>query len=187
MKPILLCLIVLMNIATVGLAQSDVRWRHQYLPARSADEISVCTATVGYSNARFTARLYGEQFDMLYRRDDFTLPYGRDFGGVLFVFGSDSFLVNASTNERKESDRHSTSQLLFLAPSMEDYGMLFEAFRSRRSFAIVFPNGDTYEFPLAGSARAFSETSTCWLNNETGEHVNNPFSTQDNGAGNNPF
>jgi len=43
-------------------------------------------AFIEYRNARFVARIYGDELDFLFIRDDFTLPFDQILGPVSFSF-----------------------------------------------------------------------------------------------------
>jgi len=160
-------------------------WRLEYLVARKAGHISTCNASVEYTNARFITRIYGEELDFIFRRDDFTLPYDEALGFVSFVFRDIDFVLIAFTFSRSDSDRLSTTSSFYMIPKKDDYEGLFDALRQNSRFSIEFPNGDSYPITLRGSTRALNAASNCWANEQTGPLENNPFS---NGAeGGNPF
>jgi hypothetical protein len=171
-------------------AQGFGNWYFEYMQADQAGELSVCNANIDFSNAWFSARLHGDEFDFVYYRADFTLPYDQVFGSVIFRVDGQSFTLTASTNARRADDKLNTAQLLFFEPRPADQGRLFSALKGGGYLWIEFPNGDYYEFPLRGSGRAFEMASECWANRPTGPFSNNPFQGgQGSGGsvGNNPF
>jgi hypothetical protein len=170
-------------------------WNFEYLVARKAGQISTCNAAVQYTNARFTTRIYGDELDFLFRRDDFTLPFDKALGFVSFVFRDIDFVMIAFTFSRSDNDRLNTTNTFYMVPKKSDYVGLFDALRQNSRFTIEFPNGDSYPVTLRGSSRALNAASNCWENEQTGPLENNPFSGGSDGVnpfvegsnGNNPF
>ena len=181
----LVFLLLVLIWPTQSTAQNTGLWYFSYVEADSAGQISSCNANFDFTNAFLSARLAGEEFDFIYFRDDFTLPFDQFLGRVLFRIDRVAFVVGASTNARLSTSTLSSAQLVFLTPQTTDYADLFQAFKNGSRFAIEFPNGDTYEFPLTGSNRAFSQASQCWASRPTGPFSNNPFGPPT--GVNNPF
>ena len=180
---IISCLSIISAILpSVSASQS---WESEYLKAERADQLNVCVARISFSNGFFSARLYGDNFDFLLRRDDFTLPYDAVLGVVTFNVDGQEYLALASTFERGDNDRNQTAQLMLLDVRAEDATPLFNALRLGTSLVLEFPNGSRYNIPLRSSDRALSAASNCWSRNATGPLENNPFSSDDDGS--NPF
>lgn len=163
-------------------AQQRPSWTSDYLKAEKADQLSVCIAIVAYSNASFMVRLYQERLDFLYRRNDFTLPYGEVLGIASFVIDGQIYQTIASTFSRGANDTASTAQVMQLIPNEDEVANLFSALRYGSSFHVVFPNGDSYGVSLAGSSNALAAASNCWDRNPTGPISNNPFGSGDGTA-----
>lgn len=155
--------------------QQQPTWFSQYLEADDASELSVCTAIVSYSNAMFIARLYGEDIDFIYSRDDFTLPYSEALGVVKFLIDGQTYLLAAFSFDKGKDDELPTAQRMQLIALKEDYATIFNALRFGTSFEIVFPNGDSYPTTLRGSDKALAAASNCWARSKTGPIENNPF------------
>ena len=160
-------------------------WRSVYLVARNAGEISTCNTSVEYSNARFITRIYGEDLDFIFRRNDFTLPFDKALGFVSFTFSDIDFVLRAFTFPRAETNRLNTANSFYIVPKKDDYEGLFDTLMQNSIFTIEFPNGDSYPVTLRGSTRALNAASNCWANEQTGPLENNPFS--DGAQGGNPF
>jgi hypothetical protein len=160
-------------------------WQHEYLQATNAGEISTCNATQSYSDGFITIRLYGEAMDIVFSRNDFTLPYDSFLGVVILDFGSDSVGVAASTLPKSGYHTLPTAQTIYSTPLKEDYARLFDLLSYSQTLKVVFPNGSFYELNLSGSASALSLASNCWSNKVTGPLNNNPFEGTPEGG--NPF
>ena len=172
-------------IASPSGAQTYERWFFDYFEATEAGDLSSCNASVGFSNAFFKARLFDDFIDFVYYRDDFTLPYDRDLGSVVFRIDGEAWVLEANTIVRLPDSLNSTSQTVFFRVASGDQGSVFSALRDGSRFVIEFPNGLMYEFPLAGSTQAFEQASNCWGSRPTGSFSNNPF--EPNAESNNPF
>lgn len=159
-------------------------WSHEYLEADRADQISTCNASVVYRDGWFTVRLYGDEMDFVFHRQDFTLPYSTLLGPVSFKAANESFVLLAETFSRSASSVVSTSQTMYITALKSDYARLFDALRNGSNLEIQFPNGDVYYIGLNGSARALNAASACWEGRPTGPLQNNPFSPE---SGQNPF
>jgi hypothetical protein len=166
-------------------AQNTGLWYFSYVEGDSAGDLTSCNANFDYANAFLSARFFGNDLDFIYYRDDFTLPFDQTLGQVIFRIDRVAFILTASTNPKAPQDVMTSSRIIFLQPSKSDYSDLYNAFRNGNRFSIDFPNGDTYEFPLNNSNRAFGQASECWASRPTGPFNNNPFVPPS--AANNPF
>jgi hypothetical protein len=79
LKRALLCSAFIMNTGYLA-AQGTAYWEYSYREAQNAGQITSCNAYISFTNALFSARLYGEYMDFAYTRDDFTLPYDQVLG-----------------------------------------------------------------------------------------------------------
>lgn len=160
-------------------------WHTGYISGKEAGDISACFAEMRFSNQAFMVRLFGEEMDFLLFRKDFTLPYGRILGKLIFKIDGVSFLLSGSTNSKRKGDISHSTQYLYIKGSRSDYGSIFNAIKFGKRFEIGFPNGDAYPVSLRGSSAALSDTGECWKKNPTGPWNNNPF--KEKKKTNNPF
>lgn len=176
---------------TAGTANAgEPSWTSRYLKADNAGELSVCIASVIYSDANFSVRLHGDNLDFIFGRDDFTLPYDKALGEVVLNIDGQEYLLFAITLKRDANSRFETSQTMFLYPSKNDVAPLFNALRYGDAARIVFPTGKFYNLGLRGSNKALAAASNCWSRNSTGPLNNNPFEDGEENekpVKNNPF
>lgn len=172
-------------------ADANPLWTSKYLKAEGAGQLSTCVASISYNDGYFMVRLHGEELDMIFYRDDFTLPYGESLGAVSLQIDGQEYLTVAFSGDRNQRSHHDSAQAMFLYPPRSDFTPLFNALKFGSSVSIVFPSGRSYEVGLAGSDRALSAASNCWSRNFTGPHSNNPFEKNDavpqSSQKNNPF
>lgn len=156
-------------------AANEPSWTSRYLKAENAGELSVCVASIAYSDGFFSVRLYNDNMDFIFNRDDFTLPYDKALGEVVLDVDGQEYPLIAGTIAKDSDSPYETSQTLFMYPKEQDIGPLFNALRLGGAALIIFPTGKYYHLGLRGSSKALAAASNCWSRNNTGRLNNNPF------------
>jgi hypothetical protein len=181
---------VLIILSTPAFSQQYTSWSSEYLPSERADQLSVCTAGVYYSDGFFMMRLYDDNLDFLFNNNQLTLPYGEVLGRALLVIDGQSYELIAETFPRGRDDALPSTQTMALYYQYDDFDNLVNALRWGGAARIVFPNQTYYTFTLNGSNNAIMAAFNCWERNYTGEPNNNPFEGAPNQTpqqGGNPF
>ncbi|MTH33427.1 hypothetical protein GL279_02300 [Paracoccus limosus] len=154
---------------------SAAAWEFLNIEGEGAGTLNACAAIQDYRDSFVIVRLYGDVLDIVFHHQDFALPYDQVLGPVGVDLDGAIYIAAASTFARGGSDTHSTTSTVQMLFKPDEFGKIFNAFRNGRMLRVVFPNGDSYSIPLAGSARALNMASDCWRAKQTGPDEKNPF------------
>ena len=177
------CAVFALLLIIVGLHFSELKaqqWEYSYLQAENEGELSICVASINYSDGPFAVRVYSDVMDFYLADDELSLPSGQLLGNVLFRFKGGDFTLPAHSGQ----DGSNAVSHMFITPDQSDYVDMLQSLRYSETFDIVFPDGLSYTIDLAGSNDALLKAFECWSQNSTGQGGRNPFAQS---GGRNPF